>query len=162
MKEHLDPDFLMGCRSLFRITGRQMVTELELGAPDCCVFGKKGTPVIPAHSSLFASPAFKHSQREEGRPKMNEGHWQIPKPLISDHPPTSQQRQRDKKKPSHIPARKKARESLRDESCVSCYSHSSSFSSSFYFDLRAELLQQQYEGLRENNKAYQEIKPLAT
>lgn len=44
------------------------------------------------------------------------------------------------KKPSHIPARKKARESLRDESCVSCYSHSSSFSSSFYFDLRAELL----------------------
>jgi len=80
---------------------------------------------------------------------MNERHWRTPKAVISDPPPTSQLRQMDneggkekerKKEAEYVtsqPSKKKKKASVRDESCVSCYPHSSP---SFYFDLGAEPL----------------------
>lgn len=73
---------------------------------------------------------------------MNERHWRTPKAVISDPPPTSQRRQKDNegKKTKYVTSQpSKQGQSVRDESRVSCYPHSSS-SSSFYFDLRAEPL----------------------
>ncbi len=78
---------------------------------------------------------------------MNERHWQTPKAVISDPPPTSQHRQKDnererereREKTKYVTSQpSKQGQSVRDESCVSCYPHSSS--SFFYFDLRAEAL----------------------
>lgn len=70
---------------------------------------------------------------------MNERHWRTPKAVISDPPPTTQHRQKDnkrKKPPKYVTSQaSKQGHTVRDESCVSCYPHSSFF----YFDLSAEI-----------------------
>lgn len=131
---------------------RSIVTGLEMWAPDWCgvFFWKMNTchpwPYIP---SVHCFPEGPEGGREGGEGRAawwTSGTGEHPRQwylIRLPQPSTGRRTIREKKSPKYVTSQaSKQGHSVRDESCVSCYPHSSSSSSSsfFYFDLRAEPL----------------------
>lgn len=124
-----DSDSLMSCRSLYWVTGAQMVTGLEMWAPDCCVFLRREHLSSLAVHDPSVRPSFPRNPRErEGRSDERAAlaNTQGDDIWSAFHIPAQAERQWKKKKEHqicHIPAPKTGRESVWDGSSVSCYPH---------------------------------------
>lgn len=113
--ENSDPDLLMSRRNLRRITEGQIVTGLEMWAPDWCVFWKMNTcrpwPYIPP-STVSQKPQREGGGGEGGRAAWwTSGTGEHPRQwylIRLPHPSTGRRTMRGKKKTKnkicHIPA----------------------------------------------------------
>lgn len=144
MAERSDPDLLMSCRNLYRITESSITRVWDVSTWLLCFSEDEHLSSLAVHPSVHRFPEAPEGGRAawwtSGTGKHPRQWYLIRLPHPSTGRRTMRERARgEKKKTKYVTSQpSKQGQSVRDESCVSCYPHSSS--SFFYFDLRAEAL----------------------